>query len=141
MAYNGMCESFFLDLMTAEHDLDTDMLMLALYEDRNVMHAGLQEYTPVGECIGVNYQAGGIEIFTVPGYPKAEDGYAATCRFEELTFVNISASIGAALIYNAKNNRAIRCIDFGGNQLVVTSDFHIKFPADAEPPVFIKLLR
>lgn len=145
MSYNGMCASFFLDLATAEHDFDVDTFMLALYEDREVMSPDLQAYTPTGECIGTNYQAGGIEIFVEPGWPKKEGdnetGYAMAVRFDPLVFPNLSAQVGAALIYNAKNNRAIRCIDFGDVQNVVTSDFNIAFPADAEPPVFIKLLR
>lgn len=151
MPYNGMCSSFFLDLATADHDFDNDTFMLALYEDRNIMSPELTEYTPTGEAIGVNYPAGGIEVMVKPGWPKQEltfnpqsgriEGYDMTVRFDDLTFINLSASVGAALIYNGRNNRAIRCIDFGDVQLVVTSDFHIRFPTDAEPPIFIKMLR
>lgn len=139
--YNGMCKSFFLDMMTGEHDLETDTLMLALYEDRNALSADTTEYSPVGECIGTNYMPGGIEIFVKAGYPLAEPEFVAACRFEDLVFTNISASIGAALIYNDENKRAIRVIDFGDNQLVVTSDFNIKFPDDLDPPVYIKLIK
>lgn len=144
MAYNGMCAHFFLDLMTGEHDLENDTLMLALYEDRNVMDIELQAYTATGEATGVNYTPGGIELFLKEGYPlltETPTEFNAECRFEDLTFVNLSASVGAALIYNGDNGRAIRCIDFGDNQIVTTSDFNIKFPADLEPPVYIKLIK
>lgn len=140
MTYNGMCKCFFLDLMTGEHDLEGDTLMIALYEDRNALSIDTTEYSPVGECVGTNYIPGGIEIFTKPGYPLAEPGFAAACRFEDLVFINISASIGAALIYNDENKRAIRVIDFGENQFVVTSDFNIRFPEDLDPPIYIKLI-
>lgn len=151
MPYNGMCSSFFLDLATADHDFDNDTFMLALYEDRNIMSPNLQEYTSAGEAVGVNYPAGGIEVMVKVGWPKQElalnpqsgriEGYDMAVRFDDLTFINLSASVGAALIYNGRNNRAIRCIDFGDVQLVVTSDFHIRFPSDAEPPIYIKMLR
>lgn len=151
MPYNGQCSSFFLDLATAEHDFDNDTFMLALYEDREVMSPDLTEYTATGEAIGVNYPAGGIEIMVKAGWPKSElatnpqngkvEGFDMAVRFDDLSFINLSASVGAALIYNGKNNRAIRCLDFGEVKLVVTSDFHIKFAPEAEPPVYIKMLR
>ena len=144
MSYNGTVASFFLDLLTKEHDFDNDTFMLALYEDREVMNIHLEAYTPVGECIGTNYLAGGIEIFLKDGYPRLEESdteFNAVVRFEDLSFVNLTANVGAALIYNLENGRAIRCIDFGDNQLVTTSDFNIKFPDDIEPPVLIKLIK
>jgi hypothetical protein len=141
MAYNGTVASFFLDLATAEHDFENDTIMIALYENRDVMSFDLEAYTPTGECVGVNYPAGGIEIFLKEGYPKKEGQFALAVRFEDLKFINISASIGAALIYNGENGRAIHCIDFGDNQLVTTSDFNIVFPEDVDPPVNIILIK
>lgn len=142
MSYNGVCASFFVDLMTGEHDLENDTLMIALYEDRDVMNINLTEYTATGECIGTNYPAGGLELFIKDGYPlltETADMFTAECRFEDVSFINLSASVGAALIYNGDNGRAIRCIDFGDVQLVVTSDFNIRFPDEQAAPVLIKL--
>lgn len=139
MTYNGMCKSFFLDLFTGDHDLDNDAMMIALYTDRNVMSPDLTAYTTNGEVSGINYIPGGNEIFKKDGYPRASERYVAEMSFEDVVFPNITASIGAALIYNLENGRAIRCIDFGLNQNVTASDFRIRFPTENEPPIFIIL--
>lgn len=141
MAYYGMCASFFLDLMTGEHDFDTDEFMIALYTDRDILNRDLQEYTPEGEVIGTNYPAGGVRVFVAEGYPKREGDYTAAVRFEDVVFPNLTGNVGAALIYNGENSRAILCIDFGIVQPVVTSDFKIVFPDDVGPQVFIMLPR
>lgn len=137
--YNGPTKAFFRDLFTGEHDFLEDEFFLALYTDRDVMSPDLEAYTTTGEMVGTNYPAGGLQIFVRDGYPKEEGIYPVAVRFDSVIFPNITGQVGAALIYNGNNNRAVRCFDFGIVENVVTSDINVNFDVDPTPELFIIL--
>jgi hypothetical protein len=110
----AMCTSFKSELMGGTHDLDTDVLKLALIKD-----------TPTGTYDATTTNLDGAVIAT--------SGTTAYLDFTDEVFADVTVSADGCIIYNSsKANRAIAVIDFGGTVAATAGDLTIEFPtADA----------
>jgi len=126
----SMCTSFKVEVLGGIHDLDTDVIKVALYLSSATLGAGTTAYTTSGETTGSGYTAGGN---TLTGAVISFGGTTAFASFSQTIFTGASFTTRGALIYNSsKANRAIAVLDFGGDQVVSSGDFVIVFPtADA----------
>jgi len=126
----SMCTSFKVEVLGGIHDLDTDVIKVALYLSSATLGAGTTAYTTSGETTGSGYTAGGN---TLTGAVISFGGTTAFASFSQTIFNGASFTTRGALIYNSsKANRAIAVLDFGGDQVVSSGDFVIVFPtADA----------
>jgi len=132
----AMCTSFKSELMGGTHDLDTDVLKLALIKDTptGTYDATTTNYSDVtgnsDEATGTNYTAGGN---TLDGATIATSGTTAYLDFTDEVFADVTVSADGCIIYNSsQGNKAIAVIDFGGTVAATAGDLTIEFPtADA----------
>ena len=129
--------SFKRQVLLGEHDLDTDVLKIALYTDTAVLGPDTTVYTTVGETSGAGYVAGGIALVNVT--VNQGDGIAYV-SFDNPSWAGASFTARGALIYNSsKSNKAMFVLDFGLNQTAVSENFVLDLPADNPTFALIKL--
>ena len=122
----GMCSSFKQESWLGIHDLDTDMLKLALYTASANLSQSTTVYTPTGEVVGTGYLPGGIPI---TGAQVLLSGTTAYLTFDTPVWFNASFTCRGGLIYNASEaNRAIAVVDFGSDK-TASGTFTIPMPA------------
>jgi hypothetical protein len=132
----AMCNSFKQELLGGIHDLDTDVLKLALIKDSptGTYNASTTNYSDVtgnsDEASGSNYTAGGQNL---DGATISLDGSTAIVDFTDEVFSNVTVSTDGCIIYNSsQGNKAVCVIDFGGTVSATAGDLTIQFPtADA----------
>lgn len=132
----AMCTSFKQELLGGVHDLDTDVLKIALIKDAPAgdYNASTTNYTDVtgnsDEASGTNYTAGGQNL---DGATISTTGTTAIVDFTDEVFSNVTVACDGCIIYNSsQGNRAICVIDFGGTVSATAGDLTIEFPtADA----------
>lgn len=129
----AMCTSFKSELLGGTHDLDTDVLKLALIKasPAGTYGAATTNYSDVtgntDEASGTNYTTGGQQL---DGATISTDGTTAIVDFTDEVFANVTLSADGCIIYNtSKANRAIAVIDFGGTVSATAGDLTIEFPA------------
>jgi hypothetical protein len=129
--------SFKRQLLLGEHDLDTDVLKIALYTSAAVLGADTTVYVTAGESSGAGYTAGGNTLTNVT--VLSGDGIAYV-DFDNPTWAGASFTARGALIYNSsKSNKAMFVLDFGTNQTAVNENFVIDLPANNPTFAIIKL--
>lgn len=130
--------SFKQQVLLGEHDLDTDVLKIALYTSTAILGPDTTAYTTVGETSGTGYSAGGITLTNVT--VSAGNGIAYV-DFDNPTWAGASFTARGALIYNSsKSNKSMFVLDFGTNQTAVNENFVIDLPANNPTFAVIKLV-
>lgn len=136
----AMCTSFKSELLGGTHDLDTDVIKLALIKasPSGTYGAATTNYSNVtgnsDEASGTGYTAGGQNL---GGATISVSGTTAIVDFSDEVFADVTVSADGCIIYNSsKANRAIAVIDFGGTVSATAGDLTIEFPtADASNAV------
>lgn len=132
----AMCNSFKQELLGGVHDLDTDILKIALIKSSptGTYNASTTNYSTVtgnsDETTGTNYTSGG-NILT--GATIALSGSTATVDFADTTWSSATIAADGCIIYNTSQaNKAVAVIDFGGTKTSSNGDYVVQFPtADA----------
>jgi len=129
----AMCNSFKQEILGGVHDLDTDVLKIALIKDTptGTYNASTTNYSDVtgnsDEASGTGYSAGGQ---TLDGASITLDSSTAIVDFTDEVFSNVTLSADGCIIYNSsQGNKAIAVIDFGGTVSATAGDLTIEFPA------------
>ena len=143
MAFTGdwMCDSFKLELLTAEHDFAVagHSFKLALYDDTSTLTAGTAVYTASGELAASgNYTTTGQALTNIA---PVWDTDTAICDFVDEVFANATFSAMGALIYNDTHatDAAVIVLDFVTLQTATAGDFTIQFPAAAAATAIIRI--
>lgn len=124
---SAVCNSFKQELLGGIHDLDTDVIKMALYTSSATLGASTTAYTSSNEVVGAGYTGGGN---TLSGAAITLDGSVAIVDFSDTTWSSATITARGALIYNSsKSNKAIAVIDFGGDKTSTNGDFTVVFPA------------
>ena len=132
----AMCNSFKSELLGGVHDLDTDVLNIALIKasPTGTYNASTTNYSDVtgnsDEASGTGYSAGGQAL---DGASISLSGSTAIVDFTDEVFSTVTLSADGCIIYNtSQGNKAICVIDFGGTVSAVAGNLTIQFPtADA----------
>lgn len=127
----AMCNSFKTELLGGTHDLDTDVIKIALYTSSATLDASTTAYSTTNEVTGsTGYTAGGN---TLSGAAVTLSGSTAIVDFSDTTWSSATITARGALIYNSsKSNKAIAVLDFGSDKSSTNGDFTVVFPtADA----------
>jgi hypothetical protein len=128
----AMCNSFKQELLGGLHDLDSDVLKVALikvspagtYNKASTNYSDITGNTD--EASGTGYTAGG-QILDSASITLSGD--VAFVDFADEVFVNATISATGCMIYNVSNgNAAIAVFDFGGTISSTNGDFTIVFP-------------
>ena len=129
--------SFKRQLLLGEHDLDTDVLKIALYTSAAELGQDTTVYTTTGETTGSGYTAGGNTLTNVT---VSSGNGIAYVDFDNPTWAGASFTARGALIYNSsKSNKAMFVLDFGSNQTTANENFVIDLPANNPTFAIIKL--
>ena len=134
----AMCNSFKQELLGGVHDLDTDILKIALIKSSptGTYNKNTTNYSDVtgnsDEATGTNYPATG-QVLSAPTDGStsiinlAND--VAFLDFVDEVFQDVTVSADGAILYNSsQGNKAIAVFDFGGTITATAGDFTIVFP-------------
>jgi hypothetical protein len=136
MIQQGMVSSFKQQILLGEHDLDTDVIKIALYTSAADLGPSTTVYTTSGEVVGTGYSAGGN---TLAGAVVSLSDATAYVTFNNTTWTSVNFTARAALIYNSsKSNKAIAVLDFGSDK-TSTTNFQIQFPAASSSSAIIRI--
>ena len=129
----AMCNSFKQELLGGLHDLDTDVLKVALikvspagtYNKASTNYSDITGNTD--EASGTGYTAGG-QILDSASITLSGD--VAFVDFADEVFTTATISATGCMIYNVSNsNAAVAVFDFGGTISSTNGDFTIVFPS------------
>lgn len=136
----GYTFSFIDELSEAVHNLDIDVLKLALYSDDVTLGTATTAYSTTNEITGTGYSAGGVTLAWASGFP-AQDATTGvkSFRFATASWPTATFSARAGLIYNwSRSNKSVMVLDFGAVRSVVASTFSITFPATLPPIIAVR---
>lgn len=123
----AMASSFKQQILLGEHDLDTDVIKMALYTSSATLDASTTVYSTTDEVTGTGYTAGGN---TLTGAAVTLDGATAVVDFNDTQWTSATITARGALIYNSsKANKAIAILDFGADKTCTSGTFTVTFPA------------
>lgn len=132
-----MVSSFKQQILLGEHNLDTDVIKIALYTSTATLDASTTAYSANNEVVGTGYVAGGK---TLTGATVSLSGTTAYVDFSDVTWSSSSITARGALIYNSsKSNKAIAVLDFGADKTSSASDFTIQFPTNDASSAVIRI--
>ena len=122
----SMASSFKAEVLGGIHDLDTDVIKIALYTSAATLGAATTVYSATNEASGTGYTAGG-NILT--GAVISLSGTTGIVDFNDSTWTSATITARGALIYNSsKANRAIAVLDFGSDKTSTAGDFVVVMP-------------
>jgi hypothetical protein len=134
-----MCSSFKQQLFLGEHDLDTDIIKIALYTSAATLDASTTVYTTSNEVSssGTNYTAGGNAL-TSPTVSLS--GTTAYVDFADTSWLTATITARGALIYNSsKSDKAIAVLDFGSDKTSTNGTFTVQMPANTASDALIRI--
>lgn len=133
----AMCSSFKQQMFLGEHDLDTDVIKLALYTSLADLGPSTTVYTTTGEVVGAGYTAGGN---TLTGAQVSLSGTTAFVTFANTSWLASTITARGALIYNSsKSDKAIAVLDFGSDKFSNASTFTVQFPTNTASDAVIRI--
>lgn len=133
----GLTTSFKEQLLLGVHNLDTDDIFIALYDDTAVLDASTTVYTTTGEVTSAGYVEGGQQLTSTGVGGGNGTGY---CNFVDPIWYGTTFTVRGALIYNAsKGNKSIGVLNFGLNQTTLTQDFKIQFPFNNPETALVRI--
>jgi hypothetical protein len=121
----AMCSSFKQESWLGIHDLDTDVLKMALYVATAALGPSTTTYATTDEVTGGGYVAGGVVLTNVQVLLSGTTAYVA---FDNPTWTGVSFVARGALIYNSsKADRAVAVLDFGADK-TAGPNFTVQMP-------------
>ncbi len=133
----AMCSSFKQQILLGEHDLDTDVIKIALYTSAADLSAATTAYSTSNEVVGTGYTAGGN---TLAGATVSLTGTTAFVDFSDTTWTTATITARGALIYNSsKSDKAIAVLDFGSDKTSTAGSFTVQFPANDSSSAIVRI--
>jgi hypothetical protein len=137
MITQALCSSFKQQILLGEHDLDTDVIKIALYTSAATLSAATTAYTTSDEVVGTGYTAGGN---TLTGATVSLTGTTAFVDFTDTTWTTATITARGALIYNSsKSNKAVAVLDFGSDKTSTAGSFTVQFPANDSSSAIVRI--
>jgi hypothetical protein len=128
--------SFKYDCYTAQQNLSTDTLKIALYTAAADLNAATTEYTSSNEVSSANYTGGG-QVLT--GVTVSTLNTTVYVSFDNPSWSNVSFTCRGALIYNSsKSNKSIAVLNFGSDKTVSDNTFTIILPSNSATNALIR---
>jgi len=134
----GLTTSFKREVLLGIHDLDTDVLKIALYTSSANLGPDTTVYSATNEVSGTGYTAGGEVLLNVVVQQGNGTGYAT---FDDPSWPGANFTARGALIYNyTKGNKSIGVFNFGTDQSMTNQGFTIQLPADNPETAVIRII-
>jgi O-acetylhomoserine/O-acetylserine sulfhydrylase-like pyridoxal-dependent enzyme len=138
----AMCSSFKQQILLGEHDLDTDVIKIALYTSAATLSAATTVYSTSDEVVGAGYTAGGntLTISVTPVAANNSSGIPTSYwSFNNTSWAGATFTARGALIYNnTQANASIAVIDFGSDK-TMSPAFVIQMPANTASTALIRI--
>ena len=135
--YQGVCKSFKRELLQGVHDLTTDVIKVALFEDTAVLSTDTTAYSATGEVGTSGYTAGGATATPTINAVKQE----VIVTFANIAWTSSITTARGALIYNSsQSNKAIAVLNFGADRVHSGGTFTLTMPAVASDFPVLKLV-
>ena len=135
----GLTNSFKEQLLLGQHDLETDVLKIALYTSNAVLGPDTTAYTTTEEVSGTGYVAGGETLANVTVELSLTLGVAYV-SFNNPTWNAATFTTRGALIYNSsKSNKSIAVLNFGLDQTMLSQQFQIQLPTNNAENAIIRV--
>jgi hypothetical protein len=135
MIYQTQTTSFKAELLEGIHDLLTDTLKLALYDDNADLSETTTVYSVTNEVSGTGYVAGGE---TLTGVTINTSGSTVYVSFDNVVWNPAAFTTAGGLIYNAsKANRSIAVLSFGNNK-TATNTFTVEMPPNTATSALLR---
>lgn len=132
----GLTDSFKQQILLGVHDLETDVLKIALYTAFADLNQSTTVYSTDNEISGTGYTAGGQILVNVT---VSLSGSTAYVNFDDPSWNPASFTTRCALIYNSsKSNKSIAVLDFGSDKTSTTT-FTVQLPADTATSAIIRI--
>jgi hypothetical protein len=133
----ALCSSFKQQILLGEHDMDTDVLKIALYTSLATLSAATTVYSTSDEVVGTGYTAGGN---TLAGATVSLSGTTAFVDFSDTSWTTATITARGALIYNSsKSNKAVAVLDFGSDKTSTAGTFTVQFPANTASDAVVRI--
>jgi hypothetical protein len=134
---SAVCNSFKTEVLDGTHDLDTDVIKIALFTSAASLSASTTAYSSTNEVVGTGYTAAGN---TLAGAAITLDGSTAIVDFTDTNWTTATITARYALIYNSsKSNKAIAVLDFTTDQTATNGTFTVVFPTADSSSAIIRL--
>ena len=138
MIEQGQTYSFRQELYLGIHDLDTDVLKIALYDGNANLTLDTTVYASTNEVTGTGYTAGGNTLTGASVNLDTTEGIVYV-SFNNSIWSNASFTCRGALIYNtSKSNKSVAVLNFGNDKTVTSGTFTITFPANTSTSAVIR---
>ena len=138
MIQQGQTYSFRQELYLGVHDLDTDVLKIALYNANADVNLDTTVYSDTNEVTGTGYTAGGNTLTGASVNLDTTEGIVYV-SFNNSIWSNASFTCRGALIYNtSKSNKSVAILNFGSDKTVTSGTFTITFPANTSTSAVIR---
>lgn len=140
MIIQCITNSFRSEMLKAVHDLETDVIKLALYTGSANLYPTTTVYTTTGEVVASGYTAGGITLTGVTistGTASTNQPAVVYVDFDDAVF-NAAITARGALIYNSsKSDKSIAVIDFGADKTSTTT-FTVQMPPNTATAALLR---
>ena len=138
MIEQGQTYSFRQELYLGIHDLDTDVLKIALYNGNADLTLDTTVYSSTNEATGTGYTAGGNTLTGASVNLDTTEGIVYV-SFNNTSWSSASFTCRGALIYNtSKSNKSVAILNFGSDKTVTSGTFTITFPANTSTSAVIR---
>jgi hypothetical protein len=126
--------SFKAELYQGVHDLDTDVIKIALYTAFANLDADTLIYSATNEVVASGYTAGGA---VMTGITVNTSGTTAYVGFTNVSFTSALTARGALIYNSSQGNKSIAVLDFGSDKTSTTT-FTITMPANTSTTALIR---
>jgi len=126
--------SFKAELYQGVHDLDTDVIKIALYTAFADLDADTLIYSATNEVVASGYTAGGA---VMTGITVNTSGTTAYVGFTNVSFTSALTARGALIYNSSKGNKSVAVLDFGSDKTSTTT-FTITMPANTSTTALIR---
>jgi len=126
--------SFKAELYQGIHDLDTDVIKIALYTAFADLDADTLIYSATNEVVASGYTAGG-QVMT--GITVNTSGTTAYVGFTNVSWTSALTARGALIYNSSKGNKSVAVLDFGSDKTSTTT-FTITMPANTSTTALIR---
>lgn len=140
MIIQCITNSFRSEMLKAVHDLETDVIKLALYTGSANLYPTTTIYTTTGEVVASGYSPGGIVLTGV----TINTGTASTTQpapvyvdFDDAVFSAALTARGALIYNSSKADRSIAVIDFGADKTSTTT-FTVQMPPNTASAALLR---
>lgn len=126
--------SFKAELYQGIHDLDTDVIKIALYTAFADLGADTTIYSSSNEVVASGYTAGGA---VMTGITVNTSGTTAYVDFANVSWTSALTARGALIYNSSKGNKSVAVLDFGSDKTSTTT-FTITMPANTSTTALIR---